>query len=143
MVLDHYEDNIPVLDELIKIGMEIGAYGKSGWVHQGLINIADKFGLQIKRKEFKDSEELFSVGVKEIVKSLQDGKPVFVSAVKQFKDTDKFHMILLVGFKEGGENPVGFYYHDPDAEVEKDGKEQFVSFEVFEKYWRRMAIFVK
>ncbi len=146
MVLDFYDKNTPSLDELIKLGVASGAYGKSGWIHRGLIDIANKFDLVVESREFKSDDKieiLREEGIKQIIKSLREGVPVFVSIVKQFKYSDKFHMVVLVGLKEDEENPEGFYYHDPDASTVEEGKNLFVSMETFRKHWRRMAIFVK
>ncbi len=146
MILDFSDKDTPALDELIKIGVEIGAYGKSGWIHQGLINVATNLNLSIYRKEFKsnnpeESQVLLNQGINELLESLENGKPVLVSAVKKFKEPDKFHMVLLVGFEGNKNNLKGFYYHDPDAETVESGKNLVVSIETFQKYWRKMAIF--
>lgn len=146
MVLNFYGKGAPALDELIELGVESGAYGKSGWIHQGLVDVADRFGLTIESREFKsgdESESLREEGVRQIIKSLKEGVPVLVSVVKKFKYSDKFHMVVLVGTEGDEENPEGFYYHDPDADAEKEGENLFVSIEMFRKHWRRMAIFVK
>jgi len=148
MVLDFYGKDTPGLDELIKIGVEMNAYGSSGWIHQGLVNIATQLNLTIYRKEFRSNDyekvqELLSQGLNEIVESLKDGNPVLVSAVKKFKEVDKFHIVTLTGFKGDSQNPEGFYYHDPDALTKKEGENLFVSIGIFKKYWRRMAIFVE
>lgn len=82
-------------------------------------------------------EDLFKKGPEEIEASLQNGTPVMVSAIKQWKEEKKFHLFLLVGMDEEG----GFYYHDPDSETVEAGKNLLVSREIFEKYWRRLAIF--
>jgi len=146
MVLDFYDRRTPSLDELIKLGVASGAHGKSGWIHKGLIDIASRFSFVIESREFKSdnkTEALSKDGIKQIVKSLKEGAPVFASVVKQFKYSDKFHMVVLVGFEGDEENPEGFYYHDPDADTTEVGKNLFVSMETFKKHWRKMAIFVK
>jgi len=145
MTLDFYGKDAPGLDELIELGVESGAYGKSGWIHQGLVDVADKFGLTIESREFKsdgESELLREEGIRQIIKSLKEGAPVLVSVVKQFKYTDKFHMVILVGTQGDEKTPEGFYYHDPDAHTTEEGKNLFVSIEMFRKHWRRMAIFI-
>lgn len=145
MVLDFFDKNTLSLDELIELGVESGAYGKSGWIHKGLIDIADKFGVVLESREFKLSdnvETLREEGIKQITKALKEGTPVLVSVVKQFKYSDKFHMVVLVGFDGSEENLKGFYYHDPDADSAEEGENLFVPIETFRKQWRRMAIFI-
>jgi len=147
MVMDFYKKDTPSLNELIKTGVDMGAYGSSGWIHQGLVDIATQFNLTIYRKEFKsnnseEAQELLDEGIDEITESLEGNNPVLVSAVKKFKYPDKFHMIVLVGFEGDSQNPEGFYYHDPDAESVEEGKNLFVPMKIFQKYWRRMAIFI-
>jgi hypothetical protein len=150
MVLDFTKpESKETLDiaELIKIGVEMGAYGPSGWIHQGLVDIAAKSNLSIYRKEFKsdnfgEEQDMIDDGVKKIIKSLMVGDPVLVSAVKKFKYKDKFHMVVLVGFEGDENNFKGFYYHDPDAGTVEEGEGLFISIEIFQKYWRKMAIFI-
>ncbi len=147
MAMDFYKKDTPSLDELIKIGVETGAYSLSGWIHQGLIDIAEKFGLRMVREEFRsddfaEAEKLREKGINKIVESLQDDNPVLVSAVKKFKEVNKFHMMILIGFEGDPKNPEGFYYHDPDAESVEEGKNLLVPLEVFQKYWRKMTIFI-
>ena len=104
MVLDFYGKDTLTPDELIKVGVEIGSYGPSGWIHDGLIDVAEKFGLQMRRKEFRSDDikiqkKLLSDGINEISMSLEDGRPVLVSVVKNFKEVDKFHIVVLVGYE--------------------------------------------
>ena len=128
-------------DDFVLFANESGAYGTSGWIHQGLINIAEKFGIKMERKEFKD--KLLLNGIKEIKKSLKTGKPVLVSVVKRFSEKDKFHMVVLTGYKSRFGFIKGFYYNDTDYQNAEDGKDLFVDTGTFRKYWRRLAIFVE
>lgn len=147
MLLDFYDkEDIPSIDELVLLGLSIGAYSKWGWTHKGLIDLALKYEIDIFRKEFKTENlklayKLLDDGVREIIDSIKNGNPVLVSAIKKWKEVDKFHMMVLVGFEGNEESPDGFYYHDPDSDNRKDGENQFVTIEIFRKHWRRMAIF--
>jgi len=135
-------------DEFIKLAGSKNAYGESGWVHQGLIDIAKDFGIVLIRKEFKSEnlesqEKLLKEGIEQIKNSLKENKPVLVSVVKKFSEKDKFHMVVLTGFESEGKSLKGFYYNDTDYHNEAEGKDLFVDIEIFKDYWRKLAIFVK
>lgn len=147
MVLDFLGTTTPPSDEFIKEGISAGAYGEWGWTHTGLVSVAAQFGIPMKQKEFRsqdprEAEELLKEGINELVLSIEKGKPVLISAIKKWVETKKFHMMVLVGFEMDGGVLRGFYYHDPDAYIESEGKDQFAPIETFKKHWRRMAIFV-
>jgi len=145
------------VEEFVKLANERGAYGEGGWVHQGLVDTAKEFGVKMKRREFKKNPKIrtnavflseeniakLKEGIKEILLSLKNKKPVLVSAIKRWEEKEKFHMVVLTGFEvdEGGE-VKGFYYNDTDYQSEKEGKDLFVGIEIFKKYWRRLVIFV-
>lgn len=138
----------PPLDQMIQDGVALGAYGPSGWIHSGLINLARTYGIELARAEWrtsatKTSGELNKEGIAFLTKELRAGRPVIVSAIRHFKEADKFHMVVLVGFKGRGRGVAGFYYHDPDSQTREGGKNQFVPIETFRTAWRRMAIFSK
>ncbi len=149
-ILDfHLDPGVPSgVDEFVEMADRKGAYGKSGWIHQGLIDIAGEFGLEMERKEYKSddlkkSEMLLENGINRIVDSIKNNKPVLISAIKRWKEKDKFHMIVLTGFENDEKgNLKGFYYNDTDYDDEEGGG-LFVDIKTFKKYWRRLAIFVK
>lgn len=147
MVLDFLGTKTPSSDEFIKEGISAGAYGEWGWTHTGLVSVAASFGVAMKQKEFRsqnpaEAEQLLKEGVDELVLSLEKEKPVLISAIKKWKEEKKFHMMVLVGFEMDKGVVKGFYYHDPDAYTESEGRDQFVPIETFKKHWRRMAIFI-
>ncbi|MGB2580641.1 MAG: C39 family peptidase [Minisyncoccia bacterium] len=138
------------IDEMIKDGVALGAYSENGWLHDGLVTLGEKYGAKLYRTEFrkKDAdpdtlEKLYIEGVDMIVGELNEGRPVIISAIKNFEVRDKFHMVLVVGaeIEDGVVN--GFYYHDPDSYTESKGAYQFVAINIFSSSWRRMAIFCK
>ncbi len=136
----------PSLDEMIRQGEAIGAYGPSGWTHDGLVSLARKFYTKLSRAEWrqaegKTSDELNDEGIAFLISELRTGYPLIVSAIKNFEEADKFHMVVLVGFEEEDGMVTGFYYHDSDAHHPKEGKNLFVSIDIFRTAWRRMAIF--
>ncbi len=140
----------PPLDEMILEGVALGAYSEHGWTHEGLISLGATYGGAFARKEFKskdaDEEEAIRLnkeGIDMILSELKEGRPIIVSAIKNFELRDKFHLVLIVGVETEDGAIKGFYYHDPDHDTEEDGAYQFVSFEIFMDTWRRMAIFIK
>lgn len=140
MVLDFLGKDAPSLDELVWQGVRINGYGPSGWIHAALLSIFDMYGVVAERKEFK-TDEFCEVGISEIIASLETGLPVIISAIKNFREADKFHMVLVVGYEKNEGGIAGFFYHDPDAEIREEGMNRFVAFEEFKKHWRQMAIF--
>jgi hypothetical protein len=142
MVLDAGHKKSPFLDKLISEGKETYGYNpERGWTHFAISGILEKYGISSERKEYKGSDELFEIGVRDIIFALKKGNPVMISAIRKWEEEKKFHMVLFVGFERNDGRTEGFYYHDPDAENEESGKNLFVSFGRFKKHWRRMAIF--
>jgi len=139
MAMDFYGKDKKDIIEMIKLGVDKEGYSPSGWKHDVLVDIAKEFGFSAFRKEYRDREE---EGIKDILDFLKKGCPVMVSAVKNFSEKDKFHMVLLTGFEGEGDEIKGFYYHDPDSLNGDDGKHKFVPKGTFKKYWRKMAIYV-
>lgn len=150
MLLGAREVETPSLDEMIKDGVALGAYSENGWLHDGLIALGAKYGGDLYRKEFrrKDADKetadaLNKEGIDTIIRELEAGRPVVVSAIKDFEIKNKFHMVLIVGAEIEEGIVKGFYYHDPDSYTERAGAYRFVTFGIFNTTWRRMAIFSK
>lgn len=146
MLLDSKGVQTPSLDEMIQQGDAIGAYGDSGWKHDGLVALAYQYGVKLSRAEWRQSDtqssdELNKEGIHFLLSELEAGRPVIISAIKNFEIRDKFHLVLLVGAEIEEGIAKGFYYHDPDSYTETKGAYQFVPFHIFEKAWRSMAIF--
>lgn len=163
MVMDYYragdkKNKLPAVEDLIKEGFLIGGFGINGWMHDAIVMLAHNYGFSAYRQEFRSMDidydskktrdgiyhdKLSQDGVEKIVRYLHSKKPVIVSAVKKFQqEEDKFHTVVLIGYEEKDGKIVGFYYHDPNALVREDGEKQFVNMESFEKFWRRLAIFI-
>lgn len=141
MVLEMRGIASPALEALVKESAELFGYEPAlGWKHDALVKIFEKYGLSAERKEFKE-DGLFEKGISEIVSSLLKGSPVLVSAVKNFSEEKKFHIVLLVGYEKKDGEIAGFYYHDPAFEKAEDGANKFVPMDIFKKHWRRLAIF--
>jgi len=158
MVLDFFSaKQTPSIDWLIKEMEFVGEHIREGVTHETLVILARNHGFNAYRQEFKSHKiniergkvilskyenELIDGGVHKIIESLKNELPVIVSAVKKFKEEDKPHLVLVVGFEEDANGVVGFYYNDPDSDTVGGGENLFVDLETFKKYWRKMAIFV-
>lgn len=133
MVLDFHQVKTPEVNEFLEIALEKETFGKSGWVHDKLLDLAKDYGLKAQRKEkIEDVEELKDF--------LDEDNPIIVSIkAKRFLEEfeEKFHQIVLTGYDD-----QGFYYNDPDYKDE-EGKELFIGNQKFEKHWRKMAIFIQ
>lgn len=150
MLLDARGVETPSLDEMIQAGVALGAYSENGWLHDGLIELGAKYGSELYRKEFRKkdvdaetAERLNREGIDGVLRELEAGRPVIVSAIKNFEISNKFHMVLVVGAETEEGIVKGFYYHDPDSYTETKGAYQFVPISTFSTAWRRMAIFSK
>ncbi len=137
------KEGAPSLDSLVLEGKNTYGYDPSrGWTHKAIVSLFSDHGVLAESREFKKEGE-FEKGVEEIIASLDQGKPVLISAVKNFQEEKKFHTVLFVGYEKDEKGKIsGFYYHDPAFDDREKGQNLFVSFEIFKKYWRRMAIFL-
>jgi hypothetical protein len=135
---DNYQEKS--IKELVKMGVERGGFGPSGWVHDVLVLIARDFWLCAFRKEYKNNPEK---GIKEILDFLEKGRPILASAIKDFREKDRFHIVLLTGLETDKGDLKGFYYHEPDSYDREKGKHKFVAIDAFKENWRKMAIFVE
>lgn len=146
MLLESKGGQAPLLDEMIAQGDAIGAYGESGWKQDGVIALAKQYGARLSRAEWRHSEEkspdeLNEEGIQFLILELRAGRPVLASAIKKFKEDDKFHLVVLTGFEEKDGEVIGFYYHDSDTQAREEGENLFVHIETFRTKWRKMAIF--
>ncbi len=161
MVMDFHAERakrkIPSADELLKENEFIGGFGSFGSEHESLVMIARNYGLRAYRQEFRSvindyknnrvlknpyEKQMLVCGIEKMIANLDNGFPVIVSAVKNFSEEDKFHLIVLTGFEKEGDELLGFYYHDPGSFDKKNGKHKFVPIDTFKKHWRKMAIFI-
>lgn len=161
MVLDYFGEKInrkiPPLDNLIRESEFINGFGKFGSNHEALVMIARNYGFQAYRQEFRSlindyknkkiyksqfENDLIDSGIKKIIKKIKNGQPVIISAVKNFSETNKFHMVVLIGFKKINNKLTGFYYHDSDFKKKNKGADKFVPIEIFNKHWRKFSIFI-
>ncbi|MBU4224143.1 C39 family peptidase, partial [Patescibacteria group bacterium] len=148
MVLDYYKKDSESLDDLIKEGIEKVGYCEYGWVHDVLVEMMKERGLEVFRKEYKSADydeqkKIIEQAIKETINFLKKKRPVIISAVRNFSDEKKFHMVILTGFHANKNRVSGFYYHDPDSFSIEEGMHKFVPIGIFKKYWRKMSVYAK
>ncbi|MBX4200232.1 C39 family peptidase [Candidatus Parcubacteria bacterium] len=159
MVLDYRTGLDNDFHSILREGQTIrGAYISGiGWSHMGLTALlrnhnvgsyAEEFraiDVDTRNQEFRPSTfEPGHVerGMQKIAgKILEWKQPVIVSAIKNWKEKDKPHDVVVVGVEKDGDRITGFFYHDPDDESEP-GANRFVDKETFRTYWRKFAIFI-
>ena len=157
MVIKYFRsDNDESIDALIDEGVRIGGYGNNGWDHESLVRILRNRGIYSYREEFRSQvilpgkssgmpsvydKRMAEAGINKIKKMLQAKRPVIVSVDTGFDENKTSHLIVLTGFDADETGVSGFMYNDPQS----DGgvkKNLFVNLDKFNKYWRRLAIFV-
>jgi len=158
MIIDYRKsDSVDLLD-IVREGRTIkGAYISGvGWAHAGLAAILRNHNVGAYSQEFRaidvDSEnqkflpstfesEHIERGVHKIAGKIEEKKPVIISGIKYWRDTDKPHSMLFIGVEKEGDEIKGFYYHDPEDE-EEQGEKKLVDIDTFRRYWRKFAIFI-
>lgn len=138
MMLDYYGKDAPDIVGLAEAAKRDGGYGATGLVHDYVVEVAKRHGLESHREEKMDERE----GVAALERELRAGHPVIVSAVKLILGQTKFHMVVLTGFEEEGGALSGFYFHEPESTDREAGSHVFVPLPKFLKSWRKMAIFM-
>ncbi|PIP87169.1 hypothetical protein COW81_01710 [Candidatus Campbellbacteria bacterium CG22_combo_CG10-13_8_21_14_all_36_13] len=138
MVLDFHGVKTPDLLSLIKEGEEMGGFGPSGWYHDSLVSMVEKYGLRSYREENMDLDS----GIQKIVSEIKADNPVIVSTPKFILDMKKFHIVVIIGFEIKDGEVIGFYFHDSESTPGLSGEKRFVRIDTFKNEWRRMAIFV-
>ncbi|MDQ3089771.1 MAG: C39 family peptidase [bacterium] len=157
-VIDFYQGESQSLSDYMKEGKMIkGAFIPGiGWNHKGLVAILRNHEVGAYSEEFRSvfndinsGETLPSIyeldhverGIRKISREVREGRPVIVSGIKQWKEKDKYHDMIILGVEKKRNNILGFYYHDPDDE-DIDGRNKFVNIETFRNNWRKFAIFI-
>ncbi|WP_106982608.1 C39 family peptidase [Streptomyces megasporus] len=98
MILDHYGLHVPSQRQLLREGLELGAYTSNGWIHQGLVEIAGLHGLSGAAAPYTSTAQLQSLA--------EAGIPSIVSCTFRFpEDGSKGgHLVVFCGetVKGGG-----------------------------------------
>ncbi|WP_397538365.1 C39 family peptidase [Rummeliibacillus pycnus] len=103
MIMGHYQIPVATAYDLLNDGIHLNAYCEKGWIHQGLANIAAKYGLSAKPIALQNGEEL--------EKLLKNYGPVIVSVTGQLPEDGRKggHLIVACGrHKEKGEYMISF-----------------------------------
>ena len=101
------------LSDLLKQGLKLGAYQEdSGWIHQGLINIAKYWGLLGKREKFFSNLE-------KIAEQLLLGNLVVVSVTPGFEVEGNYsrggHLVVVAGFVAKNNKVEKLIIHHPSS----------------------------
>jgi ABC-type bacteriocin/lantibiotic exporter with double-glycine peptidase domain len=133
MIIDYYQSDSISVNVLLGQGILAGAYNNNaGWIHQGLISLAKKYGLDGKSYDLSSltkSKALTSLQV-----ALQDG-PVMASIHYKFNPKSTIpHLIVVDGIRDGV-----VYYNDPAA---KTGQKQ-ISTNDFLLGWKKRYIVIR
>lgn len=131
------------LDELVQEGVKLSAYIEDiGWRHQGLVNLAKKYGVTLTfQKEFFKTEKEKAEGLKIINKELRSKRPVAVSVHPRFNGQEGSHLILLVGMNLKINSVAGYHIQDPYEGTR--GHKYFVTKNEFLAGWRGGMIWLK
>ncbi len=132
-MINFYEPNAISVNTLLKQGIAAGAYDQNaGWIYQGLIHLAQKYGLggnyyDLSKMDAKTAFDRFK-------NYLKDG-PVILSVHYKFDPKSAIpHLVVIDGITN---NVV--YYNDPAA---KAGEKQ-ISIANFLKGWKRKVITIR
>src|SRR3989344_2026596 len=130
------------LDDLIKEGLECGAYLENvGWRHQGLVCLAEKHGVSLTfQKEFFKTREDKTKGLKIINNELTLQRPVAISVRPGFNGQKDSHLLLMVGMKLKDTSATGYYIQDPYKGTR--GHKYFVTKKELLDGWRGGMIFL-
>lgn len=136
MALDYHGAKTPALDSMIEKAVAMGAYGDSGWYHDGLVAVAREYGSSARREE----DMAHASALREAV---DRGELPIVSVVQRLLGRKKYHQVLVTGYRQDENKKLcGFFYHDPASTDREAGKNLYVELGVFRVYWRKKAIFV-
>ncbi len=133
MVIDYYSTTSISVEALLKQGIATGAYdNNAGWIHQGLISLSKKYGLEGK------SYNVSSLGKEKALSKLKtylaDG-PVIASVHYNFDPKSSVpQLVVLDGIKDGV-----IYYNDPAAKV----GQKTISITDFQKAWKNKFIVIR
>jgi uncharacterized protein YvpB len=132
MLIDYYQPKEVTVDELLKRGIDAGAYSDAGWSHAGLINLSHKYGLKGESHDLSGSsmEAAFAA----LKTELKNG-PVMASVHYTFTPTNPIpHIVVVSGVSDGK-----VYYNDPAG---KSGNGS-ISIEKFQGAWKKRYIDIR
>ena len=125
MILDGYRiaSNLAIetsYGQLVCQGLEMGAYCKKGWIHAGLVRLANRYGLQ--GSAFRNSD------ISTLLAELKLQRPCIVSVTTCFRgglnspDGIIFqpggHLAVALGFNQADGETTGFIVNHPSSSSE-------------------------
>lgn len=145
MVLQKVKQKPVSISELITKGKKIGAYNHThGWSHDGLVNLAEKYGLEAKRyerlslddlKNFLDRGYVIVVSIKWAFKKQKNLKER-IMFWKKFGG----HLALVVGYDSDSGD---FIVHHTSIHPEFNWEHKYISRDVFRKSFTGRGIILK
>lgn len=99
MVIDFFTGKKPTYWELLQIGLKKGAYIEAGWIHKGLVSIAEDFGIEGTTHRNKSIDDLVS--------TLKKGSVCIVSATAGFRG-GQINKDTGLSYRKGGHLVVAF-----------------------------------
>lgn len=146
MVLDYYlqekridAESPNILNIMNEAFNSRGYDPNNGFVHDFAVSYFKKYGLESYRKEGSENLD-------EIIISIDNKNPIVVSITKHTLEQNKFHLILVVGYKYtedvNGQKITNIIYHEPESTSPDRGAYRDCDIDTFLKDWRGKAIFV-
>jgi uncharacterized protein YvpB len=136
MILKFYKKKFGSLDDLLKKGIRMHAYKKGvGWIHAGIVRLANKYKLYGEAFDWKAdaSDEAFI----KLIAILNQGPCIgIVSIHKDFNRENDGHLIVLTGYRNGE-----IHYNEP-ATKKGEKIKRTIAKEKFIAGWKQRAIFV-
>lgn len=132
MIIEYYEPGTVTPQALLTKGINSGAYIKNaGWSHQGLANLAAKYGLVGKTGDFTKSNS--ATALADIKEVLKDG-PIIASVYYKMQPGHPIPHLVVINGIDGDT----VYYNDPATKGT-----QTISTENFMKAWKKRFISVR
>lgn len=133
MVVDYYSTEPVSVNKMLTQAIASGAYLKSaGWTHKGLVQLAQKYGLDGKSYDLTSSSS--KVAFAAFKAQLLTG-PVIASVHYKFDPKSTIpHLVVIDGIDKDF-----VYYNDPAA----DGGKKKISTAVFLKAWKQKFIVIR
>ena len=130
MIINFYKPDATLPQTLLEDGLASGAYlKKAGWLHSGLINLSNQYGLEGASYELSDLSK--EIAFEKFKTFLKEG-PVMASIFYEFDPQSPIpHLVVVSGISDGK-----IYYNDP---AETSGGKN-ISIEKFLIGWKQRFI---
>ena len=127
---------VPTTEALIQEGVSLGAYDpKTGWIHAGLVKLAQKHGLQAQNLDW--AAESQDVAASLLARYLQKG-PVIASVFPKLRPgAPGGHLVVVTGLEKGM-----ITINDPEKKT-RSAIEQALPLEKFLAGWKRRIIVIE